>query len=406
MKAVTRIRYAVNGIVQDGTHFLLSALLIATGFGLIGFTVLVLLASGYGRSSAEHVLSQGIGNTGVLMVSFGDSDFENDTQKAIEEQIGKIVRFRRAAKETDMIQAIGGMGRTQSGDVQMIVMDLELTNLCAFPIGKGILPEELPIHENTQYLYLGYAYRDIPVGSRYVVEAGEENITYEVAGIFQKNARFASDNMLRETDDTAFRNDISLNGEIVRINQGEGFNSPWFFSVREGYSVEDAMERLELLADEYGVVIEQYPLREKFDAIDAGNRVRKEILFEMTGFLTLVIVVTVTCFQLVKTYQNAYRYGIFYALGFSTSDIQGIILLQNGIAFLCALCLAFVMLALLWLIFFVKDVQAQEVFWQILLARALPIDGLAAVLLCVMVTYLPCHLLQMKEPIELIRGDV
>ena len=96
-----KFRFSIDMILESKVNFLLSVILASIGFFLIGLTFLVYLAGSYGRESAENVLAQGIGQTGILSRKDFDLPLEDNFKK-----------FRKAAFESEQIYSIGSV-RTQ-----------------------------------------------------------------------------------------------------------------------------------------------------------------------------------------------------------------------------------------------------------------------------------------------------
>lgn len=93
MKLHTKLRFAVDMIVQNPLHFLVSVLLCGIGIALIGFTLLVYMVGKNGRSSAEKTLTEGIACTGIIEI---DDLLSGDTMK-----------FRELALNSGIIHSIG-----------------------------------------------------------------------------------------------------------------------------------------------------------------------------------------------------------------------------------------------------------------------------------------------------------
>lgn len=426
---MNKVRFAIDMILQKKLNFILSVMLTGVGFFLIGFTLLIYLAGAFSEESAENVLSQGIGQTGI--VNFRDAfDFASENGR----------EFRKAVFESDLIHSIGAVNyvyyekedftelyEIQSEDnikkdmtvadssqmsladmLHVLEVDLEVFNISDMSLEDGVPPQNLKYpDQDTRYLYLGHAYHDIPVGTQFVYEPGDETkIVYEVAGIIEKGEAFVSEDLSGVLFFGTIRNDVNTDYEIICINNDYSRHAPWFFSVDKNYSMDEGMKELEKIADRYGIKIQKgYPLREAFDIAGAQTAVIQESLLDMLLCLAIVIVVVVTTLQIVQIYHCSKHYGILYAVGFSTADMQWMLIVRNVICFVLSVCVGILLLILTGQRCFVINNQAKELFFELLSYRVLPVDFILMVFLFFVVSYIPCRMFHRMDPVRMIQGE-
>lgn len=416
---MNKYRLSIDMILENKINFILSFVLTGIGFFLIGFTLLVYLAGNYGKDSAENVLSQGIEQTGVL--NFHDVlDFASENGR----------KFRKGAFDSEFIHSIGTVERiefenkdfpelyeVQSRDnlkkgilntdvIQMLRADLEVFHIAEMALERGVGAQDLDYTDDHKvYLYLGYAYRDISIGTQFVIEAddGEETV-YEVAGILRQGETFVSMNLLSRIDFTTIRNDVNMDEEIMCINDGYSSSAPWFFSVDRKFSMEQGMSELEKIAEKYEIEVEMYPLREMFDVVEAETAIMQDSLFEMLLCLVVVILGVVITLQIVQIYQSSHQYGILSAIGFSTADMQCMIIIRNVIYFILSVCFGIILLLFSGQKYFITNEQVKELFYHILFYKVLPVDLVLMLILLFVVSFVPCRMFHRMEPVSMLQS--
>ena len=83
LKLQTKIRFAIDMLIESPVNFFISVLLSGIGFGLFGFTLFVYLAGNNGINSAERVLSNGVKQTGIIELD----EFYDDKGKEFRKQV-------------------------------------------------------------------------------------------------------------------------------------------------------------------------------------------------------------------------------------------------------------------------------------------------------------------------------
>lgn len=415
---VSKFRFSIDMILENKLNFMLSIILTGIGFFLIGFTYLVYLAGPYGKESAEKALSQGIENTGVI--NFSDFDYISENGR----------EFRKAAFNSKSIHSIGAIRYAEldsadfaelyeiqcssnvegellyTNSLQMLNVDLEVFDISDVSLEDGVAVQNLEYSDkDIKYLYLGHAYKNISVGTQFVRETEDgEQIVYKVAGIIEKGEKFVSPDLMHRIDYTTIRNDVDTEYAIICLNNDYSRSSPWFFSIDKNYSMNEGMAELEKIADKYGIQIEDYPLQEMFDIVETETAIMQESLLDMLFCLMIVILIVVTTLQIVQIYHRSHQYGILYAIGFSTMDMQWMIILRNAIYFILSACVGIVLLMLSGRKYFITNNQVKNLFFQILFCRVLPFDLILMMFLFLAVSFVPCYIFHKMEAAKLMQG--
>lgn len=417
MKIHTKIRFAIDLIAEDFGNFILSVLLSGIALALFGFTIMVFMGGENGKRSAENVLAEGIGHTGIIILE------EQSGQEAME--------FRREALFLETVNSIGAyemwiMNKNSFADLydiqngrsvnsgqeslfsdgfQMLTVDRELLSLCRLELEKGILPENLDYtKENTEYIYLGSAYSGIPVGTEFTDNETEQ--VYHVAGILDRNSRFVLEDLKYDENYASLRNDMDMKYEALHVNNGISYSMPWLFSADRNRTFAEAEESLYQLAEKKGVKIRVYPLQSLFDKVEEENRVMQDSLVEMIILVLLVISVVSAVLQVVQIMRQERFYGIMYAVGFLTPEIQGIMVMRNIIWLFLSLGLGGGMVVFgLPRYFVTHNIQIRELFYQFLVWPVLPACVFLSLVVFAIITVVPCTVFGRQDPVKLIQGE-
>lgn len=415
MRLYTKIRFAMDMIIETPLNFMLSVFLCGVSLALFGFTFLVYLAGNNSMSSAEKVLSQGVEHTGIVQVE----NFSLDTG----------TEFRKQAFDSDIIHSIGAfhyaklrsgsfpelyqiqcdnaenqLNRNSENCLQVLIVDQELLPLCQLRFQENNLPEQFSDYdEDVQYLYLGNAYNGIPVGTEFCDNTQGVTNRYIVAGILEKDIGFVSQDLLFGADFTTLRSDVNLNYEIICVNKKASVFAPWMFSVNKSYTLEEGMVELERLARRMGVKIREYNLNSVFDRAKIETGVMQESLREMLFLLLIVTSIIVTSLQIVEIFQHFRSYGIMYAVGVSSSEIFVIMILRNMIYFVFSICVGLGLLFAMGNKFFITNEQMKRFFFELLFQQVLPWSILLMTVLFGIMTWIPCFVLSKQDPVELIQ---
>ena len=423
MHANTRvkIRLALDMIWEKPLHFLISIALIGIGFALMGFTLLIYMAGKNNEISAERVLAQGIDRTGIGITKWGDSEADLDEVLENEE------KFHRDIFNSPVIHSAGAADFTEYEkeyfeelyDIQhgkeihpsvnpdmlsVLMADQGYLPLCEWELADGVRPEKLDFSDkNKMYMYLGSAYRDVPVGTKFTRK--DVGITYEVAGILKKDTAFPSWD-LPQMDFSTLKSDMNMNYEIVCVNNKESHKSPWFFSVEQDYTIAEGEAELNRIAEADGVRIQEYSLRSVFDGVAQETEVTRDCLLEMLLLILIVMPIVVITLQIVQIFEQGHTFGILYSVGFLFPEIRSVMILRNILYFAVSLCAGAALLIGIGNIYFAENIQSRDVFFELLTGRALPVSlGVMAVLFCI-ITAIPCIVFDRQDPVKLIQGVI
>lgn len=374
------IRFAIKMFFLQMKKSVLSVLLMSISMFLLMFTVMIYVGENYTFISCDTSLKRNIANTGVLQLDLDDIDAES------------VLKFLEEAYNRKEIFCIGNTvdygTRDPSGGVLLAqqeghALDYQITleglleakymhsyamNLCELKIEESLSIEELDVSQSDiSYIYLGAGYEEIAVGTEYVDEHKQR---YVVAGKLAEGQRFINNSLLDgyNTEILDYTGDCTY--AVIVINDHQLYSNGCWISAAEGYTIEQAIDAAKETGKNYGITF-------TYETIDTMYKVASRDIQALLSYLwevlmivlasTLLMLVTI---QIVTMLEEAKEYGIMYAVGFSKTEITGILLWKHVLTTLAALVVsggACIYTAVLWfanedIAYMLKTILGQYVF--------------------------------------------
>ena len=373
----------------------------------------------YSEESCRSVLAEDLENTGMIYAKNGGYQSE-----------GAMLFMRDAVNEgtvtaigctvTLMVDRLQELARIQSvnekvddrGLLQWTYVDETFLDICSPKFAKVMTADgqtdKKPEDEGeTRFsLYLGYNFIEIPVGTCYYEKISEEKTyVYEVRGIFEKGERFLLPEMVNGQSAGTGASTIPLDNQVMFCGSVSPPSAFWMYSFQQGGDGEGTRTALKKLAEKRGLDIEFSSLKATFDYARMKSGQMQAVfgkLFAMVSAVALLISFTVFVAHFLK---NARDYGILYADGFSSHELQLSCVLENVWQCMIALILAEAVVYFAGRAFFggmpEGTVMVNYVFWHYLL----PFLIFATVLAILIVSAIPVMILGSVKPITLLRGE-
>ena len=265
--------------------------------------------------------------------------------------------------------------------------------------------DDLQYDPNTDYLlYLGWEYRDVPLGTVWYAQDGSKVI---VAGHLKKNSKlFDISSILGIGASDSYKMELDGTGIIIypiTIYSGVGY---YMYTVEEGYNREEVMKSVEELFASYGWEVHQYTLSNYEDVIFSQlSEIRERIGKQIPAFV-LISVLAFLILQLLIVIKTTSKYGIYQLTGFREITIMGINLIEHSMqlipAFLLAVLLICFMLSQLLLI---SSTTLMREIWTILSTQVF--GGMFLIMLFMLMTgtIFPYLLHHKTSNAKLIKGD-
>ncbi len=405
--------FAIDSISTHFRKFVLSVLLVFMCSLLVLFALMAYHGQNLVYESCDHVLARGVKNTGIIQLM--ENEFYNDKiQKYLEQLekqeeiqvIGDCAEYIESAPALEPLWNIqeGKYGSQDMGETGLYIENVSssASNLCEMKLSSGTPVEQLSFEkENVYYLYLGYGFCDIPIGTTYQVEG---NI-YEVAGILNSDQSWIKEELLMDFSSEIGNAAQSSDYMVFKIrNQEPPLSDYLWISSAEGYSIDEALDVADQLGEEVDIDIHYSSLQERYEVSQARNIILLQYLSQIIGIVGITALLMLISLQIVFILNNRKEYGIMYAVGFSKRDIFLSALFYNVItsvvAFLLVVpCLYWI--AKQWFATCGIDYIVEHIFLPYMLPVELGMIGVMLLIISI-VTNIILHIF---TPVHMIRSE-
>lgn len=199
------------------------------------------------------------------------------------------------------------------------------------------------IGQNTEYLmYLGYNFRDIPVGTIFANET--YGFSYVVNGIFRKNTSIVDEqDILWNLGGLKLSCSIAMDNMILVVPpcSENYYSETYFFKCSDGYTYGEAAARIKNISEEYGIQTETGKLQDRVDTIlSDSNRILSAIA-KLSGLLVFSALIILLTAQLLTILSRKDELGVWLISGIGKKKIFMILLGENMIKMLISALVAF-----------------------------------------------------------------
>lgn len=348
------IKLAIDTLVSSWKKISVSIFMMIVSLLLFLFTVIVYKGQKYAEQSCEDTLAEGINNTGFIRVE--NENFNSDSVKEFNAYVNSIDEVRAygnfvayginpvGLEELLQMQIEKGLfeGDYYRDYVKMYCMNKSVMNLCDISLTDGVMPETLNYgDEKISYLYLGYEYKEIPVGTVY----NGENITYIVAGILEKGQRYIipdlSDGFSYEQMDYSEGCDYL----IYSLRSADKiYSDTYWISVKNDYDFIEVLNKIINKATEEGLLVTYTSLNKMIenDSLTMTNLL--DYVKKLIIIVSIATILIIICNQVMIIYENMKQYGILVSVGFSTAQIKIMILIVSAIMLMVAVAISVVIM--------------------------------------------------------------
>ncbi len=254
-------------------------------------------------------------------------------------------------------------------------------------------------NDDCVYIYLGYEFRNIPVGTEYVNGKG---IKYKVAGIIRENTYIVDDYYykLGVYPDTST---ISLDSKVLFSGNIENVASEMFIKVADGYDFYEVADNIVKELKNDGVIVTCDKLT---DVVEYNTQGMDDFINEMIRLASIIMIVTLIiqiAIQFVVTMKNNYTYAVLLCNGFVMKDIVMICVVDAIIKIIISISVTYA-ITMAWVNYDLSDYLAIKVAGKIVVTQVMPICLLVLVLIMAIVNTYSCILIKKHSKSELIRS--
>ena len=406
--------------------FFFNTFLAVVALLFIGFSIMVPQVMFHGKRTVEKSLAGDIENYGVMSNSV--DVYENE----------KVQRYFSYLAESEEIESVGmwqytGMGglKTENSSREYWTDILEIHNKAMktfdseesdYVQAVAISPQAMGINqldllcgelepeysENQILVYLGYNFREIPVGTAFSAVDGEENTTYVVAGILAKDTTILDwQTLMMGSNSFKFSYGISLdNMMLLRIRECDpGYLYLYnFFSCAEGYTYEDAAKKVKEISEELGITVETDRLSNRMESVMGVTDWLISEIERLAGLLCFSSMIILLSSQLLTLLRRKEELGVWISCGIHKRQIVIVLLLENAIKMFLSAGIAIGIFALFWKSMMFDESVYHELRYVIYYNLDISIL-FVALSMAVLVSVMPIGYIYKKPLSALVKGD-
>lgn len=272
--------------------------------------------------SSEKI--QSIGASGTYYVS---PEFYYEGQSIKE----KILEIRRKGLDNFRTEGYPDMENMGIECVAISSATLDFYNLKLY---KGSF--ESASNDNT-VLYLGYNYKDIPIGTVLKNVDYQGNIHDQVvAGILEKNTEIIDGHACANSYAMNVNYAIELDNMVLSVQEYSddfmiNMSGPVLVSLSEGVSYEEGIEEIKRIAEKYGIIINPAPLEGKMHIMLSEFDILLDLTSSVTPVLIIItVIILISSHILTIIYRNR-ELGVWLSNGFGLKQVRSIILFETMI---------------------------------------------------------------------------
>ncbi|MDE6760229.1 MAG: ABC transporter permease [Lachnospiraceae bacterium] len=410
-------KYSASRTLHKLLLYLITVFLCFMTFALFLISIFAWRFAKQARTACDKSLNGGIRQAGLIEIV----DFSEEYEDA-------VYSFVQEASQSEAIMGIGStafydseeaslvqlrekqmqLEKKNSDGLSVFCMNREAANICNMKLQSGKWPEEYEPEEGSSLIYLGSGFTDIPVGTTYEEkdDSGKVIHTNYVAGILEKGTNWIVEEIYLDDSIADAHYVVNMDHQVIEIiDYICSFRMT--YTVKQGYSVKEAEEKLRSLAEQHGLNVQFGVLED----ILREKESRQSYIFQTLKKMLMVIIFTVfillLCTQLAEMLEDMQYFGIFYANGASTRDLAFILLGENFLKILVSFFLAAI--AVYFAIkhawgLYQPGVEKWKDAVEIYCKQTIGTAFLLGSILSVLATMIPILWLKKKSPMELIGG--
>ena len=370
---------------------------------LLAFSFTLWFAENYSYSSIDHLLRNGISNTGVVRILDMDNTNFDAGQTLLNTLVAQDEICSAGRVSLGATTGLDELFQLRDGNNELIYISSTAFDLCKIDIREGKSPDELNIDFNDKKVnvYLGYDYiNHINLNDTFYDDNG---VSYKVIGFFEKGSKFLNQGVGLQIDTQRFDYAVSLDTSIVVVE--ECLSSDTFiFSFNAGSSFEDVKDIIRNAAKNAGYVVSIQELKDIYKLSNSEYEVMKVYVGRILVVVLLSSILVISCTQIENVLSSKRKNGIFYALGYSQESIGLSILIEAVIKFLVSIIFS-LPLSYLWSKIWLETGEQISLLNELYFLKIMPIT-IAIVLISILIAIsIPIFIFVRYTPVDLLRGD-
>lgn len=401
------LKFAVDMFLNRFRRTLTTAVLLAVSILLIIFSVVIETSHNFTYNSVDKLLKNGVENTAVLRINS-----ENGNIREFLDEISKkpeIAVFGNSVNmetESDIMPELYEIQRKSKNHkenfLEMTKVSTKCLNLCEFCIKDGTPPENLDFSLNQNktinYLYLGSAFDEIPIGKEFETK----HIKYKVAGILEKSQKWIDETLLYGFYINSGGYTFDCEYSVFCVHNGSVPADMWLCP-SENYTINQAVDSVLECADKYGIDVRYDLLKNSYEKANSDWITINSILSKLIFIVILSSFVMIICIQLVGVLSEKKNIGIMLSVGFAGNEIQLALTLKN--IFTCLISLVMIIPVSIYVIKWYFNIDFGDNIFRILLAKAYSIAILVLVFVLLITSLVSAFMIKKMSIFEMIGGQ-
>ena len=252
-------------------------------------------------------------------------------------------------------------------------------------------------------MYLGYNFKDIPIGTVFVNEP--YGISYTVGGIFQKDTSIVDEQILWNLRNLKLSCSNAMDNMVLVVPPcSVNYHSvDYFFKCADGYTYEEAANKIKSISEKYGIQTETGTLQNRVDTVLAEADWLLNAFTELSILLFLSAFIMLLTTQLLTILFRKDELGVWLISGINRKKIFKILLGENIIKMLISSLISLGVVVLLEKIVITSNAIAYEL--RYILWVNIPVFLLlCTVLTALLCSVIPIEYVKKKSIPEIVRG--
>lgn len=413
MKERTRISMAVYELFQNLRRNIYIVLMLMCCMVLFLYSITIYYGTDYNYITTNEILKNGTQRTGLLSLNVFDPNGEYKSA------------FYNKVSESGCVEAYGGFTKSdqmmtevfakypesnlvktemQKGSITCFRTTPQADKIIHVDLLEGKTFSELEYEEDADitYYYLGYNYRDIPLGT--IRDMTYSNGTRKidiVAGVLDKGQRWLTCYPFVEMNFSNLSSYSSTDDAVVAVVKDAG--APVFFTYDSQHTFEEVRKQCNEISKEIGCEVNMSLLEDGFNMVRDEKKVIYKMIVECMFILTVSALSVLLCTIYIEFMQSKRRYGLYYAVGMSQADVEHILAWKRVIEIVIAAALSYIIVSVSckWVFWVEGDVQSiiNVVLTQYCLWRM----GVIVIVLAIVYIVASVFMLRLYSPTELLK---
>lgn len=422
-KTVVNYLYYIKKRLKGQKGFLLNICVSSLALALLCMVVTMPQILLHGKNTVKQTLGKDLSKYGVVRNSGGTTDNEAVSDYIFEiydapeiESVGTWDYLGWSSLKTvgggkdywkEILKIQNRYSRKSDKDPEVVEGVYMLSQAFHFNNLELYSGDVEQIGTNQGYLlYLGYNFREIPIGAVFVQEISENTkYTYVVAGILEKGASVIDGHLLWNLRGFQLSCYDQMDNNILLIPpcSENYYSTDYFFKCSDGYTYEEASRRIQNISEKYGIQADTGTLEYRIDTVLSETDWLLNVFSRMSVLLFLSAFIMLLTTQLLTILFRKDELGVWLISGIGRREIFRILLGENIIKMLISSCLSF------GIMIFIKNmiISSREAAYE--LRYILWVNIPVFFVLCALLTALLCSAIAMayirnKSIPEIVRG--